>query len=48
MDVSTLKSSTPKVLEPKKINNIAKFIQEQLESDEINDIGCVKVRINRN
>lgn len=34
----------PKVLQPKVIKNVATFIQEILENEEINAIGAVKVR----
>lgn len=43
MEVSKLKTIQPKVLKPNKIRNVAKFMQEICESEEINDLGCVKV-----
>lgn len=46
MKVSKLKSRTPKVLQPKNIEDVAQFIQTQLESAEINEIGSVKVMNN--
>lgn len=43
MKVSKLKSCAPKELKPNKIKDIGQFIQNQLESAEINEIGSVKV-----
>lgn len=42
-----MKYIEPRVLKPKNIENVGKFLQELLESQDINEIGAVKVK-NRN
>lgn len=43
MEVTKIKTLKAKVIKPKKIDDVAEFIQKLCESDEINEIGCVKV-----